>query len=150
MKILRRALGAVFAVAMFAPAAHAIDIQPVTSPLGIQAWLVEDHSVQLLSMSYSFSGGSSQEPAGKRGITNMLVSLLDEGAGNLDTVAFSTELEDLSISLGFNSDRDAISGSLKTITDNRSEAARLLTLAMSSPRFDPEPVDRIRARILQG
>jgi zinc protease len=150
MTALKRALGAVFAVALFAPAAHAIDIQPVTSPLGIQAWLVEDHSVQLVSMSYSFAGGSSQEPAAKRGIGNMLVSLLDEGAGDLDTVAYSTELEDLSISLDFNSDRDSVSGSMRTITDNRNEAVRLLTLALTSPRFDSEPVERIRARILQG
>ena len=62
MTAIRRAVGAVFALALSVPAAHAIDIRPVTSPLGIQAWLVEDHSVQLLSMSYSFAGGEANDP----------------------------------------------------------------------------------------
>src|SRR6184192_1232190 len=82
-----------------APAAHAIDIQPVTSPLGIQACLVEDHSVQLISMNYAFAGGASQEPLAKSGITNLMVSLLDEGSGDLDSTAIQTVLEDLSISM---------------------------------------------------
>jgi zinc protease len=135
------------ALALLTPA-HAIEIQQVTSPLGLKAWLVEDHSVQLFSMNYAFTGGSSQEPADKRGIANMLVSLLDEGAGNLDSKAFQTKLEDQSISMGFNSDRDNLSGSLRAITDDRDTAIQLLTLALTAPRFDAEPVDRIRSGIL--
>jgi zinc protease len=149
-RILIAALAAVGCGFLFVPAAQAIDIQPVTSPLGITAWLVEDHSVQLVSMNYAFAGGSSQEPLAKRGITNLLTSLLDEGAGDLDSTAVQTELEDLSISMSFNSDRDTISGSLRAITDNLSDAAHLLTLSLTKPRFDPEPLDRVRAGILLG
>ena len=148
MRTLTAAVAALLLAVVAAPAAWAIDIQPVTSPLGIKAWLVEDHSVQLISMNYAFAGGSSQEPAAKRGITNLLVSLLDEGAGDLDSTAVQTELEDLSISMSFDSDRDSISGSLRTITDNLPDAARLLALALTKPRFDAQPLDRIRSAIL--
>jgi zinc protease len=144
------AVAAGVAAGVAATPAFAIDIQAVTSPLGVHAWLVEDHSIQLFSMNYAFSGGASQEPLEKRGITNLLVSLLDEGAGDLDSTAFETKLEDLSISMSFDSDRDAISGSLRAITDDRGEAARLLTLALTQPRFDAEPLDRVRSGILVG
>ena len=33
--------------------AQAIDIKEVTTPLGIKAWLVEDHSVPVLTLSFS-------------------------------------------------------------------------------------------------
>ena len=145
------ALGALaMAFAASAPAAAAVDIQQVVSPLGIKAWLVEDHSIALISMSYSFTGGSSQEAMDKRGVANLLVSLFDEGAGDLDAVAFQTELEDLSISLSFSSDRDSIAGSLRTLTDNRDEAARLLSLALTSPRYDKDPLERLRSSVLTG
>jgi zinc protease len=147
-----RIAGAVAAAVLAAGAAvapaHAIDIQEVTSPLGIKAWLVEDHSIELIALSFSFAGGSSQEPADKRGITGLLVSLLDEGAGDLDSDAFALAVEDRSISMSFNSDRDAISGSLRTLTDTRDDAARLLRLALTEPRFDAQPLDRLRSSIL--
>jgi zinc protease len=150
---MRRILAAI-AVAgclgLAAAPARAIEIQQVTSPLGITAWLVEDHTLGLISLGYNFSGGSSQEPVGKRGISNLLVNLLDEGAGDLDSDAFATELEDRSIGISFNADRDSISGTLRTLTDTRDDAARFLRLALTEPRFDAAPLDRVRAGILTG
>ncbi len=149
---MRRLLAAIVTLVSLAAAApaSAIDIQQVTSPLGIKAWLVEDHSLGLISVSYTFAGGASQEPIAKRGIANLLVSLLDEGAGDFDSDAFATELEDRSIGMSFNSDRDSISGSLRTLTDTRDDAARLLRLALIEPRFDAQPLDRIRSSLLVG
>ncbi len=48
--------------------ARAIEIQEVVSPKGIHAWLVEDNSVPLVSMRFSFKGGASQDPSGKEGL----------------------------------------------------------------------------------
>ena len=42
------------------------------------------------------------------------------------------------------------SGSLATLVENRDEAVRLLRLALTEPRFDSEPVERIRAQIVAG
>ena len=63
---------------------HAMKIQSVKSPGGIEAWLVEDHSLPLMAMRFAFEGGSSQDPAGKEGLANFLTAMLDEGAGDLD------------------------------------------------------------------
>jgi zinc protease len=133
---------------LWAAAAEAIDIQKVVSPGGITAWLVEDETVPLISMSYAFEGGAAQDPANKPGVANMLSGLLDEGAGNLDSKAFQARLDALSIAMGFDASRDSFDGSLRTLSANRDEAAHLLRLALSEPHFDAEPVARIRAQIL--
>ncbi|MGO4835272.1 M16 family metallopeptidase, partial [Rhizobiaceae sp. 2RAB30] len=46
--------------------------------------------------------------------------------------------------------RDAFYGSMRMLADQRDEAFDLLRLAVSKPRFDAEPVDRIRAQIVSG
>ncbi len=135
---------------VWSAAAQAIDIQKVVSPRGITAWLVEDDSIPLISMSFAFEGGAAQDPTDKPGVANMLSGLLDEGAGDLDSQAFQARLDALSIGMSFDAGSDFFSGSLRTLSANRDEAARLLKLALSEPRFDPEPVERIRAQILTG
>jgi len=129
---------------------RATEIQRVISPGGIEAWLVEDHSLPLVSLHFAFAGGAAQDPAGREGLANMAKSLLDEGAGELDAQAFQSRLEELAIRLSFDVGRDAFYGELKTLSRNRDEAFDLLRLAITSPRFDADAVERIRAQILTG
>lgn len=122
-----------------------LDIQEVKSPGGIKAWLVEDHSVPVVAMKFGFKGaGAALDPADKQGLSRMLSNTLDEGAGEMDSQTFQKELRDLSIGLSFGSDRDDFSGSLKTLTQNRKRAFELTALALIKPRFDEEPVARMR------
>ncbi|MEE8516332.1 MAG: pitrilysin family protein [Alphaproteobacteria bacterium] len=130
--------------------AGAISIQRVVSEKGIEAWLVEDHNVPLMTMRFAFRGGSALDPKGKEGLANMTSSLLDEGAGKLDSMAFQQRLEDNSISINFGASLDNFRGTLRTLTETRAMAFDLLRLAMTRPRFDPEPVERIRSQILSG
>ncbi len=130
--------------------ARAIDIQRVISPGGIEAWLVEDHTLPIIALSFSMDGGAATDPAGKEGLANMVSGLLDEGAGDLDSQAFRRRLEDQSISLSFSASQDRFSGRLRTLTRNRNEAFDLLRLGLTEPRFDEEAVERIRAQILTG
>jgi len=122
----------------------------VKSPGGITAWLVEDHAVPVIAMKFLIKGGGALDPAGKKGLANLVSGLLDEGAGSYDSLAFQTKLEDLAISLSFGASRDSFRGNLKTLTRHRDEAFELMRLALSEPRFDEEPVERIRRQIITG
>jgi len=133
-----------------APAFAAAKIERVVSASGIEAWLIEDHANPIISVRFAFRGGSALDPAGKEGLANMAAALLDEGAGDLDSKAFSAQLEDLSIGLDFHDAVDTFGGNLKTLVDNKDAAFRLLRLAMTEPRFDAEPVERVRSQILIG
>ncbi len=131
-------------------AARAAEIKEVRSPGGITAWLVEEHTIPMMAVEIHFGGGVSLDPAGKEGLANLLSGMLDEGAGQLDSQAFQSRLEDLAISLSFNAGRDSFSGSMRTLTENAGEAFALLRMALNEARFDAEPLERIRSQIIAG
>ncbi len=139
-------------LALFAgvPSASAMHIKKIVSPSGIEAWLVHEHSVPLVSLSYAFRGGSSQDEADKSGTASLAASLLDEGAGDLDGETFHERLEGNAIEFGFRVGRDYFRGSLRTLNDNRDQAFDMLGLALSKPRFDAEAVERMRSQTLSS
>lgn len=128
--------------------ARALEAQKVVSPGGIEAWLDEDHSIPVLSVSIGFRGGSALDPAGKDGLATFVAGTMDEGAGDLDSMTFRTILENKAISISFSASRDSYEGTLKTLTENREQAFDLLRQAMTAPRFDAEPVERVRSQLL--
>ncbi|MDA0339787.1 MAG: pitrilysin family protein, partial [Proteobacteria bacterium] len=138
---------AVVVCAFVATATQALDIQEVTSPGGIKAWLVEEHSVPLIAIEFEFNGGAAADPAGKYGLAYLTSGLLNEGAGDLDALAFQTALEERAIRMGFDSNRDQFSGSMTTLTEEASSAFELLGLALKAPRFDADAVERVREQI---
>lgn len=140
-KVLTLALMSLFAFSM---SAHAIDIKEVKTKSGIQAYLVEDYTLPIIAMSFSFEGGSTQDPEGKEGTLRLMTSLLDEGAGDLDNVAFQSRMEELGISLGFSASVDSFSGSLRTVRDDLDSAVELMELAVKKPRFDTDDMERMR------
>jgi zinc protease len=153
MIALRSLVAATFALVAASsaiPASAAINIERVVSPGGIEAWLVREDTLPMIAVSFAFRGGSAQDPAAKPGVANMLSGLLDEGAGDLDSQAFQGRLDDYSIGLSFDAGADSFSGRLRTLTENRDEAFRLLGLALTAPRLDAEPLERIRAQIASG
>jgi zinc protease len=128
--------------------AQALDIQRVVSRSGIEAWLVEEHAVPVIAVEVGFKVGAASDPPGKEGLAAMLAGLLDEGAGKLDSLAFRKRLDDRAIRLSFSSGRNNFSASLATLSEHRKEAFRLLRLALTKPRFDDEPMARIRSQLL--
>ena len=128
--------------------ASAVEVVKVISPGGIEAWLVEEHGIPILSLKAVFKGGAVLDPVGREGRAYMASGLLDEGAGRYDSQAFQARLEDLAIHLRFNAGLDSFSVGLKTLSEYSDEAFEMLRLAMVEPRFDAEPVERIRGQIL--
>ncbi len=123
-----------------------LDIQSVTSDSGITAWLVEDHSIPLLAMRFVFTdAGAKNDTKDKQGLTRLASNTMDEGAGDILSQEFQKTLQDLSISLSFSAGRDNFNGNLKTLTQHQDKAFELLKLAVNKPRFDQEPLDRMRA-----
>ncbi|HEX5599836.1 MAG TPA: pitrilysin family protein [Hyphomicrobiaceae bacterium] len=134
--------------ATYPTSASAMKIQTVKSPGGIEAWLVEEHSVPLIAMRFAFEGGNSQDPAGKEGVANFLTAMMDEGAGDLTAIQFQERMEEIAMRMGFEDSRDSFYGSFETLTENLDEAVELLRLAINEPRFDPDAMERIRGQLL--
>src|SRR5437868_1863855 len=130
--------------------AQAMQIQPVTGASGVEAWLVEDHSVPVVTIRFAFAGGAARDPVGKGGAASMVASLLDEGAGPYDSLAFHRRIDDLAGQLRFSAAQDEFDGSLRSLKQNLSDSADLLRLALAEPRFAPEDIERIRGETLAG
>lgn len=132
------------------PAQAEVAFQQVTSPKGITAWLVEDYSVPLVTIRFSFEGGSAQDPVGKEGLANLMTALFDEGAGDLDSDAFQIKLDNAGAEMSFSADADFVSGSMRMLADQQDEAFALLKMSIEAPRFDQNPIERMRSQIISG
>ena len=130
------------------PALAEVSVEKVVSPGGLTAWLVRDETVPVTAIQFEFKGGGAgHDPMGREGTAQLLAATMDEGAGPYDSTAFRKELADQSISLGFSAGRDSFSGSVYTLNRYRDQAVELLRLSLTEPRFDEEPVERIRAQM---
>jgi zinc protease len=130
-------------VAAAAPA-QALTITPVESDGGIKAWLVEDHSLKIVSVHFEFLAGTAHDPKGKEGLSELLPGLLDEGAGELDGATFHAKLEELTASFEAQAGLDTFTISSRVRTENLNATVDLLHLALTAPRFEPEAVARIK------
>lgn len=130
------------------PARAQVDIQEVTSPGGLTAWLVEDHSIPFVAIDILFEGGTSLDAPGARGATYLMTGLLEEGAADMDNAEFAARSEALAAYFGFDSYRDSINITARMLTQNRDEAVDLLRAALVDPSFEQSAIDRVRTQVL--
>lgn len=143
-----RALTFIFTI--ITSAAQAVEIQEITSPGGVEAWLVEDHSIPFVAIEMAFDGGASLDRPGKRGAGYLMSGLIEEGAGDMDAQAFQTAREALAADFGFDIGDDRFTVSARMLTENRDQAVDLLRQALTAPRFDQDAIDRVRAQVIAG
>ncbi|SEF57784.1 M16 family metallopeptidase [Bosea lathyri] len=131
-------------------AGPSVAVQKIRSPAGVEAWLVEEHSLPLIAVDFAFDGGAARDPENAAGSAYLISGLLDEGAGDLDAEAFQGKMADHAISLGFDARRDDFHGHLQTLSRHRDTAFDLLALAVNAPRFDTDAVARVKSQIIAG
>ncbi len=147
MTFLKTASAAFIALSLSATGVLAVDIQKVTSKQGITALLVEDYTVPLIAMSFTFKGGATQDATGKEGTAELMATMLDEGAADLSSQQLQEALDDAGLNYSFNAGQDTFSGSAQTIVDDSAEGFDLLRKMLVEPRFDTEPTERMKASL---
>ncbi len=137
------------AAALAAPA-HAADIKNIDLGKHAEVWFAEDHTVPIIAFNISLPAGAAYDPSGKAGLAAFAGAMMDEGAGDLDSKAFHEALANKAISFHARAERDYLVISISTLKENAPEAMRLLQLALTRPRFDAEPLSRVRTQIIQS
>jgi zinc protease len=148
--MIRFVFACVLTLLMTSPLRAAVDIQEVTSPGGIKAWLVQETSIPFTALEIRFKGGASLDRPGKRGAINLMTATIEEGAGDLDAQGFANARDALAASYSFDVHRDSLTISTRFLTENRDDAVALLRQALVSPRFDQSAIDRVREQVLSG
>jgi zinc protease len=143
-----RLIWAIFTAMLLATPLRALEIQQVTSPGGLTAWLVEAHDMPFTALEISFRGGASLDAPEKRGAINLMTATLEEGAGTMDAQGFAEAAEALAAQFRFNVGDDTLDISARFLTENRDASAALLREALANPRFDQTAIDRVRAQVL--
>ena len=113
-----------------------------------RVFLVEDHTLPIVTVKTLFeNAGSAYDPASKSGLANYISSMLDEGAGDMDSLAYHNALEGSAIRFGIDAQEDTLTVGIQTLTEYKDTAFRLYDLALSRPRFDADAITRMRAAL---
>ena len=132
------------------PALAGVDIKAVDTPEGFTVWHVEEHSIPFTALELRFRGGTSLDAEGKRGAVNLMTGLLEEGAGELDSRAFSKARDALAASFSYDVSDDTLTVSAKFLTENRDEALALLRSTLVEPSFNDAAIERVRRQVISG
>lgn len=125
-------------------------IQQFTTPGGISVWLVEEQSIPIMALRMAWETGAATDPKGQEGLTDAVTYLMNEGAGDMDSLAFATRMEELNMGFSCGADAETTYCSANMLTDNAGDAMDLIALALNEPRFDTEPFERFQREELIG
>ena len=93
----------------------AIQFESLETKNGIKFWLIEDKTLPLVSMNFSFKGGSILDPVGQDGATNLMVSLLDEGTHSFSASEYRLFKRENGIKISFSTSKERIEGTFQVV-----------------------------------
>lgn len=123
------------------------DVQVVTSPGGVTAWLVVEPHVPIIAMEMAWRGGATNEPRGRDGAGWVLAYMMNEGAGKLDTTEYGARMQDLNMEFACGVWTDWTTCSLSTLKETADESFDMVRMALAEPRFDRAPFDRAKREL---
>lgn len=145
--MIHRLLAILFLALLAGPALAAARVQEVAPG----AWLIEDHTLPIVTVKITFeNSGAAYDPKDRQGLSAFVSQMLDEGAGDMDSLAFHRTLESAAIHFEADAAEDTFTTGVQTLSEYKKQALDLFTLVLSSPRFDPDAVERIRTGIISG
>ncbi len=125
-------------------------LERATLANGTQVILAQRHEIPVINFNWMFNGGFASDPKDKLGVANMALGLLDEGAGNLDSLAFASKAEALGAVMGAGASLDGSTASMSAMKDQLDPSLALFADMLQRPRFDQKEVDRVQATWLSG
>lgn len=150
-RLVRRLLGV--ALAMAATLAQAaLPIEHWRTSNDVPVYFVRADAIPMLDVSVLFDAGARRDPPERTGVAAMVGRMLDKGAGALDETALSESFARIGAQLGGGAGTDRASVSIRTLSEPsaRDRAIELTSLVIASPRFDPDILDREKARLGQA
>jgi predicted Zn-dependent peptidase len=125
-------------------------LQRATLANGSTLVLAERHEIPVVQMSYEFKGGYASDPHGKLGTASFAMGMLDEGAGELDSLAFKGKAESLGAQIGAGASLDGANAYLSALKENLGPSLQLFSTMLQQPRFDQKEIDRVKAQRIAG
>lgn len=114
---------------------------------GLNIIFVLKKNLPVLQFTIVSDAGSRLDPYEKKGISNLLAALIDEGAGGLDSLELSDKIESLGSSLSVFSDPDSFFISMLTLSENIDPSLDLLSKMIIKPHLHLQDFQREKRKI---
>ncbi len=124
------------------------EVQHVRLSNGIAVSYAQRTTVPLTQIGLAFDAGFSADQPGARGLQNLTLSLLDEGADGLTSQQLAEEEERLGAQIAASGSADRSSVTLSALSANLGPSLDLLAGIVQRPTFDPAEVERVRTQVL--
>ncbi|MCK5457556.1 MAG: insulinase family protein [Melioribacteraceae bacterium] len=102
---------------------------------GLEVLFVQKDNLPVVQLNMLVHGGSKFDPANKSGLAHLTSLLVDEGAGEYDSLQLDDEIESLGSIFGVSTDNDNIHLNILTLKENLERSIELLSLVYQSPKF---------------
>ncbi len=126
------------------------NVERTTLSNGIQVVFAKRTTVPTVRVSVAFDAGNAADPKAKLGTQGLMLSLLDEGAGKLDSIGIAEAQERLGAQIGSSATMDRTSVSMFALKANLAPSLDLLADIIERPTFAPAEIERLRGQILAG
>ncbi|MDZ3830776.1 MAG: pitrilysin family protein [Sphingopyxis sp.] len=115
---------------------------------GIEVVFARRAAVPTVNVAVSFDAGYAADPRDALGTQSLMLSLMDEGTTNLDSIAFAEAKERLGAQISGAANADETIFSLFALKPNLAPSLRLLADYIRNPAFDAQELERVRAQQL--
>lgn len=125
-------------------------VKPFSLENGIKVFLVEQHTLPIVSMDLNFDGGSLTDPKGKEGLASACMSLLTEGTEKLDKIAYSEALADVASNISSYAGEDTQGVQLASLTKHLDATFALFADTLRTPGLRQADFDRLKKRRIEA
>ena len=125
----------------------AIQFESLETKNGIKFWLIEDKTLPLVSISFSFKGGSILDPVGKSGVTSLMTSLLDEGTQNFTASEYRLFKRENGIKISFSTSKERIEGTFQVVKPRLQEGFYLLHESINKAKFPINEIKKVKSQV---
>ncbi len=115
---------------------------------GLKIIFIKKDKLPIVQMNFVFNAGSKFDFAGKKGLANLLSMLIDEGAGNYNSLQLSDEFDKLGTHFNVYVSEDNLFFSLQTLSENFKRSAELASMVLMNPHLDNNDFERERRKII--
>jgi zinc protease len=115
-----------------------------TLPNGLRLLMAENHGSPLVAVRLLVRTGTAGDPSDHAGLASITADMLDEGAGRLSAIDIAERISSLGIEASAEAQFDGTVISMNVLSRNLAEALDLMSIVVTTPRFDAKELDRVK------
>lgn len=124
------------------------EIERFSLPNGLKVIFIRKNKLPIVQLNFLFNSGSKFDPADKKGLANLLSMVIDEGAGQYNSLELSDEFDKLGSHFNIHTSEDSMFFSLQSISENFNRSVELVSTVIKEPHFNEKDFERERRKII--